>query len=127
MNAPITDPRRLLPAVTATARRLLATEKRRAWEAARLLLGGEIPLTQEERRIARKWSGDKGNRPVVVIYGQSAPRLVGTPWHYENKRGDWIHHPNAYRAAWGKPIYIASEMRTEVGHEWVERHLRGAR
>lgn len=56
--------------------------------------------------------------PIVLVDGDSPPQLVGRGFHWTNKRGDEIYHPNAYRRAWGKPIYQASDRRVEVGADW---------
>lgn len=56
--------------------------------------------------------------PIVIVDGDSAPTCKGTGYHYRNKSGDFIHSPNAYRRAWGKPIYYPSTQRIEVGMEW---------
>ena len=58
--------------------------------------------------------------PIEVVDGNEAPYIVGASFHYENKSGDIIHHPNAYRRAWGKPIYIASTKKIVVGKKWLK-------
>jgi hypothetical protein len=58
------------------------------------------------------------NIPILVIKGDYSPICKGTGYHYRNKSGDLIHSPNAYRRAWGKPIYYPSSIRIEVGEEW---------
>lgn len=71
-------------------------------------------------KMVRAAAGCTGkNWPIVLIPGESSPRLVGQDWHYENKSGDVIRFPSAYRRAWGKPIYIASTRRIEVGKDWT--------
>lgn len=63
---------------------------------------------------------DKSDRtPIVIKSGNGKPKQVGSGFHYENKGGDIVHHPNAYRRAWGKPIYIPSTLRIEVGEVYI--------
>ena len=70
-------------------------------------------------RIIRKVAGCTGTTyPIVIVDGDSAPTCKGKGWHYRNKSGDIIQYPNAYRRAWGKPIYYHSTIRIEVGKEW---------
>lgn len=57
--------------------------------------------------------------PIVEVAGCHQPRLVGEPWHHVNKSGDVIRHPNAYARAFGRPIYVSSTLRLEVGAAWV--------
>lgn len=61
--------------------------------------------------------------PVIIIAGNNPPKLLGQSFHYENKSGDRIWHPNAYRAKWGKPIYVRSTLRVEVGSDWLLSNL----
>jgi hypothetical protein len=58
---------------------------------------------------------------IVLEGGRSPPRWEGISFHFENKSGDLIRHPNAYRRAWGKPIYIASTRHIIVGKDWVKQ------
>jgi len=59
--------------------------------------------------------------PIVIEDGKTRPHWEGDSSHYENKSGDLIRHPNAYRKAWGKPIYIASTRHIVVGKDWVKQ------
>lgn len=59
--------------------------------------------------------------PIMIEEGKSSPRWSGSSFHYENKSGDLITYPNAYRRAWGKPIYIASTRHIIVGKEWLKK------
>ncbi len=74
-------------------------------------------------RLLKKWirevAGARNNCPIVVVKGGSAPTLLGKSYHYVNKSGDIIRHPNAYKRAWGKPIYMPSTIRVEVGANWL--------
>jgi hypothetical protein len=81
-------------------------------------------LSKLLRQLIRKSVLHSGsNCPIKIIDGDSAPKLKGSSFHYENKRGDIIQHPNAYRKAWGKPIYIPSSKRIEVGANWILNNL----
>lgn len=57
--------------------------------------------------------------PVVIVEGAMPPKTAGEGFYFTNGRGDIIHSPNAYRRAWGKPIYHPSTYRVEVGSEWL--------
>ena len=58
--------------------------------------------------------------PISVTDSEPGePAMSGDGWHYENKSGDVIHYPNAYRKAWGKPIYCHSTVNIEVGFKWL--------
>lgn len=71
------------------------------------------------RRVIRKAADCVGTTiPIVIIDGDSSPICKGACGHYRNKSGDIIHSPNAYRRAWGKPIYYPSTIHIEVGAEW---------
>ena len=72
------------------------------------------------RKAIRKAANCVGSTiPILFIDGDSAPpKYKGSPHHYRNKSGDVIHSSNAYRRAWGKPIYYPSTQRIEVGMEW---------
>ena len=75
---------------------------------------------KELRSSIRRAAGVSGTTiPIVVIDGDTSPNYKGSPGHYRNKRGDVIQHPNAYRRAWGKPIYFSSTQMVEVGSEWT--------
>jgi len=71
------------------------------------------------KREIRKSVGASLNIKVILIAGNQPPKLVGRKGHYENKSGDIIRYPNAYRKAWGKPIYVHSTIRIEVGGDWI--------
>lgn len=75
------------------------------------------------RKIIRELAGVKHPYPVRIIAGDGDPKLIGSPYHYENKSGELIHHPTAYRRAWGKPIYIASTLEVVVGNMWFNKNL----
>jgi hypothetical protein len=56
---------------------------------------------------------------IVEVPGCEPPKMAGTHGHYVNATGELIRYPNAYRRSWGKPIYVASTVRIEVGTLWV--------
>lgn len=57
--------------------------------------------------------------PIVEVPGVGGPELLGMAGHYVNNAGELILYPNAYRRSWGKPTYVASTVRIEVGALWV--------
>jgi len=63
----------------------------------------------------------RSDAPVYLIEGKSAPHWRGHSFRYTTKTGKPVHHPNAYRKAWGKPVYVQSSRRIEVGREWVKQ------
>jgi hypothetical protein len=60
--------------------------------------------------------------PIVVVDGAQAPQRCGTGYYWETPAGDICRHPNAYRRAFGRPVYCASTVRVEVGREWLDSH-----
>jgi len=75
------------------------------------------------KRWIRKSAGANNNTPIHIVEGSLPPKLCGKSGYYINASGDIIHHPNAYRKAWGKPIYIRSTIRVEVGSEWLLNNM----
>jgi hypothetical protein len=63
------------------------------------------------------------NYPIskIEVVAAGSPRVKGESYHYENKRGETIRYVNAYRKAWGKPIYVPSTMRILVGKDWIKK------
>lgn len=82
-----------------------------------------VNLNTDISRLLKKWirevAGARNNCPVVIVQGDKEPTLLGRSYHYENKSGDIIRHVNAYKRAWGKPIYVHSTIRVEVGAGWL--------
>lgn len=71
------------------------------------------------RSIIRRIANEAGKSfPIKVVEGDSAPKSKGSGYFYTTPSGNRVYHPNAYRAAWGKPIYHHSTIRIEVGNEW---------
>ena len=75
------------------------------------------------RKMIRGSVGANNSCPILLVPGNFPPVIHGEGWHYRNKRGDRIWHPGAYRRAWGKPIYVSSTRRVEVGVGWLFDHL----
>lgn len=94
------------------------------------LRGGLARRERDDQPVARAWrrwvrdsAGQAGTSyPIEIIAGDDAPELTGRQWHYVNASGDLIHHPSAYRKAWGKPIYVSSTLSIEVGRDWLIAH-----
>lgn len=72
--------------------------------------------------LARVFSGDQANRPVVVVPGAQSPRMVGQSYGWEKIRGPHAGErvSATYARKWGKNVqYVGSTMQTEVGTEWI--------
>ena len=68
----------------------------------------------------RKYLGLEGKSyPIEIEEGFSPPRREGESHHYINKSGGRVWYPNAYRRAYGKPIYVHSTVRILVGAGWL--------
>ncbi len=74
-------------------------------------------LSKLIKKLLREAVSARSNCPIRIVKGESPPKLKGRSYYYTNKSGDEIYHPNAYRKAWGKPIYNPSTIRVEVGSE----------
>lgn len=76
---------------------------------------------REFRAAARRAAGlrPRDNRPVEVVEGDAAPKVVGTEQHYETRGGSWVRHPSAYaKVGWSNLVYVPSTVRVRVGREW---------
>jgi hypothetical protein len=71
------------------------------------------------KKLIREAVSARPNCPIQIVNGDDPPKLKGRGYYFTNKRGDEIYHPNAYRRAWGKPIYNPSTIRVEVGSNWL--------
>jgi hypothetical protein len=81
-------------------------------------------ITIRERRICRLAAGvERGDSvPVRLVPGAAAPRLVGDGFHWTNRRGDRVWHPNAYsRVGFSSLVYRPSTRAVEVGVRWLDR------
>ncbi len=64
--------------------------------------------TRPFRRAARQAAQAPYNHiPVETVPGDSAPAVQGES------------SPNAYRRAWGRPVYHRSTLRVVVGESWA--------
>lgn len=94
-------------------------------------LAGIITSRIEETRsdLCRRWRAQAGARgtayPVVVVPGNKCPSVEGECQHYVTQSGERVHFPSAYRAAFGRPIYVPSTIRVEVGLQWLQRSIPG--
>jgi len=70
-------------------------------------------------RVARAACGAHASCRVEIVPGDASPAMEGDGFHYTTPGGRSVYHPNAYRRAWGKPVYHGSTIRVEVGEEWV--------
>lgn len=60
--------------------------------------------------------------PILVVGGSRGPRLAGEGFHHVTPGGRPVRFPNAYRRAYGKPVYVASTVRIEVSLSWLRRN-----
>jgi hypothetical protein len=82
--------------------------------------GKEGTMKKKTATCIRSLVGAYGKRyPLVEVPGSRPPTLAGEPGYYVNNFGERIRYPNAYRRGWGKPNYVASTVRIEVGALWV--------
>lgn len=97
-----------------------SNESARAIDAA-LRLGDTVsdPCVDERRELRVLAHQAGGRQPVEVIDGEAPPRARGEGSYYETKTGIRVNHPNAYRRAWEKPVYVCSTARVEVGRTWL--------
>lgn len=80
-------------------------------------------LSKLIKKMLREAVSARSNCPITIVNGNNPPKLKGRSYYYTNKSGHEIHHPSAYRKAWGKPIYHASTIRIEVGDDWLLSQL----
>jgi hypothetical protein len=59
--------------------------------------------------------------PIKMIDGNSSPVWAGHSFCWKTKTGKPVFHPNAYRNAWGKPIYVPSTRHIVVGKDWIKQ------
>jgi hypothetical protein len=76
------------------------------------------PKTRREVRKAANAS--RNNIPVKVVPGPAAPQELGEGFCYRTKGGELIRHPSAYgRKGRSNMVYHCSNLRVEVGEEWL--------
>jgi hypothetical protein len=74
------------------------------------------------RYLARKYLGDKSNRPVEIVAGLAEPSYVGERAHHTTRGGEPIAYPSAYsRKGWSNMIYHRSTLRIIVGSWWISQ------
>jgi len=71
---------------------------------------------------------DRRGRPLTcvsirIVAGGMEPEYEGSSYYFTNASGDRIRYPNAYRRAWGKPIYHAACHIITVGADWVRENI----
>ena len=84
----------------------------------------KVSVNTDVSKLLKKWIREVANAkgstcPIKVVAGSNPPALKGRGWYYQNKSGDVIRYVNAYKRAWGKPIYVHSTRRIEVGSDWL--------
>ena len=79
-------------------------------------------ITRTERRAILHSAGEpQKNISIEVIPGIAlAPRTVGRSYHWVTPSGNPCPYPSAYRAHFGRPVYIASTRRVIVGETWLQ-------
>lgn len=80
-------------------------------------------LSKVIKRLLRSAANARSNCPIKIVNGSAPPKLKGRGYYYTNKSGDEIRYPEAYRKAFGKPIYNHSTIRVEVGSDWLLNQL----
>lgn len=88
-----------------------------------MIINNKTNISLLLKRILRKSLNARTNCPVIIIPGSNEPKLKGSGYHYTNKSGEVINYPSAYMKAYGKPIYIPSSIRIEVGSDWLLNKL----
>ena len=84
-------------------------------------------MSNKHRNEYRRWLRRQANRastssPIRLVDGPAAPEEIGESGYYTTPGGKRVNYPNAYRRAWGKPIYHASTIRVELGRDWAIAH-----
>jgi hypothetical protein len=70
-----------------------------------------------DRRLADGYRPDpQGGWSYIDEYDP----IVGSTWHYVTPAGYLVHYPNAYRRAFGRPQYVHSTYRLQVGSAWID-------
>lgn len=77
---------------------------------------------REYRAYIRDQAGARSHVPIVTVDGDAGPHIEGECHHYETPSGDIVWYPNAYRRAFGRPIYCASTVAVNVGRKWLAAH-----
>lgn len=81
-------------------------------------------MTRTERKLSKavRQAADCAGKPwpITIVPGDAAPEIVGESYHWITPAGKRVRWPNAYRRAWGKPLYSPSTLRIRVGRGWLE-------
>ena len=78
----------------------------------------DIRIARKIRQIA---NASRANVPITQAADPlAAPVETGESYYFTNKSGHRIRYPNAYRRAYGKPIYHSSTISVEVGRLYVQ-------
>jgi hypothetical protein len=77
------------------------------------------------KRLVRRLAGAQAGRRVVVVPGCAPPKLCGEGYHWVTPGGRPVYHPSAYRRAFGRPVYVHSTRRVEVGAMWLAARVFG--
>lgn len=82
----------------------------------------EASARREARILALGNARD--TRPVEIVPGLAStpPQCVGTGYYHTTPGGDICHHPSAYRAAYGRPVYNPSTRAVQVTQGWWDAH-----
>ena len=79
-----------------------------------------IETASQYRAFVREQANRSGSTcPIRVVPGRAAPHAEGSSGYFTTPGGKPVRYPNAYRRAWGKPVYNASTYRIEVGAKWL--------
>lgn len=78
-----------------------------------------MTTTRFERRIARQFCSAHNSMPIELVEGNAAPRIEGRGYYWTTPNGTLCLHPNAYRAAYGRPEYHCTTRRVVVGRDWL--------
>jgi hypothetical protein len=57
--------------------------------------------------------------PIEFVDGFAEPAVTGRSYHWTTPGGKPVYYPNAYRRAWGKPVYHCSTRAIQVGKGWL--------
>jgi hypothetical protein len=81
-------------------------------------------LDRRISRIVRAAVGLRGSAcPIKIQDGFGAPIRTGQGGHWTTPGGRPVYYPNAYRRAWGKPVYHCSTLGIAVGAGWIIEQL----
>jgi hypothetical protein len=70
------------------------------------------------RQVVKNYLNHK-NIPIVLISGNSPPKLTGESFCWRTNGGTYISHPSAYsKVGWSNMNYCCSTLRIEVGENW---------